>query len=67
MARTVGRGYHYVWAERAEERYDDNPVNYRRVYVDSRKLLAAIKVWSEGGRWGRRGSIGSLAALTGRL
>lgn len=50
MARTIGRGYHYVWAERAEELYvtpgekAPNPINYRRVYVDSRKLLASIKV-----------------------
>lgn len=50
MARTIGRGYHYVWAERAEEKYvtpgekTPNPISYRRVYVDSRKLLAAIKV-----------------------
>ncbi|EWM30639.1 Glycosyltransferase AER61, uncharacterized [Nannochloropsis gaditana] len=43
MARVVGRAYRYLAAEGVEEKIDLNPIAWKRVYVDSRKLLAVVQ------------------------
>lgn len=43
MARVLGRAYRCLAAERVEERMDPNPIAWKSVYVDSRKLLAVVK------------------------
>jgi len=43
LARVIGRAYRYFAAERMEEKMDPNPIAWKRVYIDSRKLLGVVK------------------------
>jgi len=43
LARVIGRAYRYFPAERVEERIDPSPIAWKKVYIDSRKLLGVVK------------------------
>jgi hypothetical protein len=43
LARVLGRAYRYLAADRVEEKVDPNPIAWKKVYIDSRKLLSVIK------------------------
>jgi len=43
LARVLGRAYRYLAADRVEEKVGPNPIAWKKVYIDSHKLLGVIK------------------------